>query len=212
MKLTYLKGIKAGESLQFEPPGIFVGRQEDNDLELLEDGVSQYHAKILYDKGQWTLFDLNSSNGTKINGDFINRPTELESKDVIYFAKEAFRFEFDEKKTESALAMASNESKDDFIRIRSPEESKPTPKPDMKATNKFPKVEKNLSEPPAPTKKEGADAATMRRLVNEAIREKKKRLRRIMLIVAVVVNLIILATFIGIKYHQEILDMLRSSG
>ena len=212
MKLTCLKGKTAGESLEFEPPGIFVGRQEDNDLQLFEYGVSQYHAKILYDKGQWTLFDLNSSNGTKVNGDFINKPTELESKDVIHFANEAFRFEFDEKKTESALAMGSNESKDDFIRIRSPEESKSTPKPDMKATTKFSKVEKDLSGPPAPTKKEGVDAATMRRLVNEAIREKKKRLKITALIVAVVVNLIILATFIWIKYHKEILDMLRSSG
>lgn len=210
MKLTYLKGIKAGESLQFRPPGVFIGREEDNDLQLVEDGVSQYHAKILFDNGKWALYDLNSSNGTKLNGEMIKKPAALESKDVIHFANAAFRFE-DEPEDKKVAPVKLDDDKNDAIRIRSPEESKPAPKSEENNTKDEPQIEKKIGDSPVRTKKNAADAATMRRLVNEAIRVKKKRLRITMLIAAVVINLIILATAMWIKYNKEILDMLRSS-
>lgn len=191
MKLTCLKGTNAGESREFNPPGIFVGRQEENDLHILEEGVSQYHSKILFADGKWIIYDLNSSNGTKVNGKYISKATELESKDLIHFAQEAYRFEYEVAKEETKKL---SEDTDECIRIRSPEESKSSSKLEMTDTAKFSKIdeEKENENAPHKTKEDLTDAKKMRQLVNKAIMEKKKKLRTMFLIIAIIINAIVL--------------------
>lgn len=45
-----------------------IGRGLDNDLVLDSTDVSRHHAKIEYRDGQWHLSDLESTNGTRLNG------------------------------------------------------------------------------------------------------------------------------------------------
>ena len=78
MNLYFLNGTKKGEKWELVPPGICIGREVDNDIQLLIAGVSRYHAKIEYDQdGQWKILDLGSTNGTKVNGKKIEQEVIL---------------------------------------------------------------------------------------------------------------------------------------
>ncbi len=48
---------------------VTVGREEGNSIQLNDERVSRFHVRIQYDQGQLVLTDLESTNGTKINGE-----------------------------------------------------------------------------------------------------------------------------------------------
>jgi two-component system, NtrC family, response regulator AtoC len=50
-----------------------LGRGEGCELQLLEDGVSRQHARISRQDGVWSLEDLQSRNGTRLNGVPVER-------------------------------------------------------------------------------------------------------------------------------------------
>jgi len=45
--------------------------------------VSRHHARIVPDRDGWTLTDLNSTNGLRLNGRPVGVPTQLADGDVI---------------------------------------------------------------------------------------------------------------------------------
>jgi pSer/pThr/pTyr-binding forkhead associated (FHA) protein len=53
--------------------GFRIGRAPDNDIVFDEDAVSQYHAEIVCENGQWWLRDLQSTNGTVVGGTTVER-------------------------------------------------------------------------------------------------------------------------------------------
>lgn len=59
-------------SLQFIHP-FKIGRAPDNDIVFDEDAVSQYHAEVVCENGQWWLRDLQSTNGTVVGGTTVER-------------------------------------------------------------------------------------------------------------------------------------------
>ena len=83
MKLFFLNGPRKGENIELAPPGISIGREEDNDVQLLVAGVSRYHAKITFNGSDWRIQDLGSTNGTKVNGKPIQSPVPLQENDAI---------------------------------------------------------------------------------------------------------------------------------
>ena len=83
MKLNFLNGPRSGETIELTPPGLSIGRETDNDLHILMQGISRYHAKIMWNSGVWTIQDLGSTNGTKINGNLITAPHTLADAQVI---------------------------------------------------------------------------------------------------------------------------------
>lgn len=50
-----------------------IGRGLDNDLVLESTDVSRHHARIEFNGGQWYLYDLGSTNGTRINGQAVSQ-------------------------------------------------------------------------------------------------------------------------------------------
>lgn len=62
---------------------ISIGRENNNDISIDNNYVSGRHAKLVLRNGTWAVKDLNSSNGTYVNG---NKITECELKygDIIY--------------------------------------------------------------------------------------------------------------------------------
>ena len=50
-----------------------VGRADDNDLEIPDGSVSSHHGQFANEDGQWVFTDLGSTNGTKINGERVER-------------------------------------------------------------------------------------------------------------------------------------------
>lgn len=64
-----------------------VGRGATNDLILNNDTVSSHHARLAYNLNQWWLQDLNSTNGTYINGQRLLTSTVLTTGDLIGFGE-----------------------------------------------------------------------------------------------------------------------------
>ena len=61
-----------------------LGRASDNDVAFPEDSnVSRYHAEVECRFGEYWLIDLNSSNGTKLNGVAVKSDVPLSEGDEI---------------------------------------------------------------------------------------------------------------------------------
>ena len=70
-----------------------IGRNPTTDITLLDEGASREHAIVLYDDEQdhWTIEDLQSTNGTKVNGKRV-RSQPLEPGDEIQIGHTRFEF------------------------------------------------------------------------------------------------------------------------
>jgi pSer/pThr/pTyr-binding forkhead associated (FHA) protein len=68
-------------------------KEKDNDAVLHSSGVSRYHARILKQGESYFLEDLNSKNGTYVNGKQLNykEKLKLQSMDQVRFADALYR-------------------------------------------------------------------------------------------------------------------------
>jgi pSer/pThr/pTyr-binding forkhead associated (FHA) protein len=70
-----------------------IGRAQDNDLVISDARVSRYHAHISLDDGICMLTDLESGNGTFLNGERVDGRRLLRPGDVVRIADcDEFRF------------------------------------------------------------------------------------------------------------------------
>jgi hypothetical protein len=63
-----LEGLERGEIFWNLPTPVTIGREEDNHIRLNDERVSRFHAKVQEDNGCVILTDLESTNGTRVNG------------------------------------------------------------------------------------------------------------------------------------------------
>jgi predicted component of type VI protein secretion system len=63
-----LEGVDKGRVFRDLPVPVTIGREEGNALRLNDERVSRYHAKIQAEDGDILLTDLDSTNGTRVNG------------------------------------------------------------------------------------------------------------------------------------------------
>ena len=69
--LRVLDGADRGRVFEGLSPPITIGREEGNVIQLNDDRVSRFHVKIQEDNRQLVLTDLESTNGTRVNGEDI---------------------------------------------------------------------------------------------------------------------------------------------
>jgi len=83
----------AGQRFELSGEEIVIGRNPNTDITLLDEGLSREHAVILRDPqtNVFTIEDLQSSNGTKVNGKRV-RSAELCHNDEITLGLTTFRF------------------------------------------------------------------------------------------------------------------------
>ena len=62
-----------------------IGRDASNDIVLTDRSVSGHHAVIRMMQGEWVLADLESRNGTYVNGAAIATETSISEQDVVQF-------------------------------------------------------------------------------------------------------------------------------
>jgi len=74
------------QTLDFSKPELTVGRVQGNDIVLSKRNVSKQHARLTLKGEQAVVVDLNSTNGTWVNGRKINSPQLLKHGDKIYIA------------------------------------------------------------------------------------------------------------------------------
>lgn len=64
-----------------------IGKNSDNDLPIRKDVISRKHAMIFWKSGDYYIKDLDSANGTYVNGKVLeDTPVKLRSQDLITFA------------------------------------------------------------------------------------------------------------------------------
>ena len=68
LRLDFVIGAFSGQRYDIDTNGATIGRKDDNSIVLKEGTISGYHAKISFTGGNFFIEDLNSSNGTFING------------------------------------------------------------------------------------------------------------------------------------------------
>jgi pSer/pThr/pTyr-binding forkhead associated (FHA) protein len=73
LKLTFqvLEGIDKGRIFRDLATPVTIGREEGNCLRLNDERISRYHAKVQQDGDDIILTDLESTNGTRVNGTVV---------------------------------------------------------------------------------------------------------------------------------------------
>lgn len=66
-----LEGVDKGRVFRDLAVPVTIGREEGNALRLNDERVSRYHAKIQAEDGDIILTDLDSTNGTRVNGSAV---------------------------------------------------------------------------------------------------------------------------------------------
>jgi pSer/pThr/pTyr-binding forkhead associated (FHA) protein len=66
-----LEGVDKGRVFRDLSIPVTIGREEGNALRLNDERVSRYHAKVQIEDGDIILTDLDSTNGTRVNGSAI---------------------------------------------------------------------------------------------------------------------------------------------
>lgn len=85
---------------RFVPPGLVlpedagrltVGRAAERDLVVAKATVSRYHAEFHRVGNRWMLVDLDSTNGTRLNGHRVASPRDVHDGDHVAFGGVSFR-------------------------------------------------------------------------------------------------------------------------
>ena len=80
-----LVDVKTHKPIYLRKKDVLIGRGEDADIRIGLDTVSNRHARIHQTSRGWALSDLNSHNGTKLNGRIITQPQLIFDEDIITF-------------------------------------------------------------------------------------------------------------------------------
>ena len=83
-------GSLQGQVFHVPEGGLTLGRANENNIVILDDGVSRYHARLLYDGGSLWLQDAGSRNGVFVNGNRVTDHRALKVGDVIGLAEHTF--------------------------------------------------------------------------------------------------------------------------
>lgn len=70
--LRILDGADRGRVFDSLPTPVTIGREEGNAIQLNDERVSRFHLKIQEDREKVVLTDLESTNGTKVNGEDVH--------------------------------------------------------------------------------------------------------------------------------------------
>jgi len=100
-----------GEPFRFpvEKPVITIGRSKRNDLVLADQWLSRHHAEIRELDGDYAIHDLDSRNGTLVNGARINAQVPLQNGDIITLGDQSITF-----MQEDSRSVILSESLDDL--------------------------------------------------------------------------------------------------
>jgi pSer/pThr/pTyr-binding forkhead associated (FHA) protein len=82
-KLVILSQGMAGRSLELKVDKTTIGRVDDNTFPIVEPSVSSHHCEILLRGADVVVHDLNSTNGTFINGDQITGEAVLKPGQIL---------------------------------------------------------------------------------------------------------------------------------
>ena len=89
--LQVIDGADRGRTFDGLTPPVTIGREEGNSIQLNDERISRFHLKIQEDHDNFVLTDLESTNGTKVNGEDI-RLRILRFGDVVSVGRSVMVF------------------------------------------------------------------------------------------------------------------------
>lgn len=75
--LVITSGVASGTSIPLDDDFVTIGRSSDSTLVIVDEYTSTYHARLARSGSEWVLTDLDSTNGTRVNGEQIRRPVPV---------------------------------------------------------------------------------------------------------------------------------------
>lgn len=76
-KIVVTSGPKSGAEIKLTGEPLTIGRSADSSLVIRDDYTSTHHARLLLWNDQWVIQDLDSTNGTFLNGTRVSQPTPV---------------------------------------------------------------------------------------------------------------------------------------
>jgi pSer/pThr/pTyr-binding forkhead associated (FHA) protein len=89
--LRVLDGADRGRVFDKIPTPVTIGREEGNVIQLNDERISRFHVKIQEDHERLVLTDLESTNGTRVNGEDIQLRI-LKYGDIIHVGRSVLLF------------------------------------------------------------------------------------------------------------------------
>ena len=86
-------GAVKGQRLVVKTPVVNIGRADYNDLVIPDESVSTTHAKLQRREGVWVLVDVDSTNGTFVDGDRVKGEIALAPGAAVRFGDVSLVFE-----------------------------------------------------------------------------------------------------------------------
>lgn len=87
-----LVDVKSHKPIYLKRKDVLIGRGDDCDIQIMSDAVSAKHARIHQTSKGFALSDLDSHNGTKLNGRYLTQPQLIFDEDTITFGDRVFVF------------------------------------------------------------------------------------------------------------------------
>jgi two-component system, NtrC family, sensor kinase len=101
--LFVIRGVDQGSRFELSEPTIRLGRDPSSTIPLHDTEVSRHHAELRWIDGEYAISDLNSSNGTFINGQRI-RQQQLASGDQLQVGSTLMLYTGPAEETQEDLA------------------------------------------------------------------------------------------------------------
>jgi len=89
-KLVCLSGMNKGEEYELSPGENLIGRSEKNHVCVFDKKSSRHHCKVILDGETLSIEDLNSTNGLRLNNNFITGTKPLKIGDHIRLGQTVF--------------------------------------------------------------------------------------------------------------------------
>jgi pSer/pThr/pTyr-binding forkhead associated (FHA) protein len=89
-KLVVTGGDKAGTEITLSGRQLTIGRAGDSDLIVDDEYASTHHAKLVFINGEWLIQDLDSTNGTFLEGQKISTPQTVSTNSQVRVGQTTF--------------------------------------------------------------------------------------------------------------------------
>jgi hypothetical protein len=89
-KLVVTAGDKAGLEIALAGRQLTIGRAGDSDLIVDDEYASTHHAKLVFINGEWLVQDLDSTNGTYLDGQKVGTPVVVPNNTQVRVGQTTF--------------------------------------------------------------------------------------------------------------------------
>lgn len=89
-RLVITKGAKSGLEMPLGDGPLTIGRSSESNLVIRDDYTSTHHARLMLWNGRWVIQDLDSTNGTFVNGERVSVPTPVSLNTTVTIGTTSF--------------------------------------------------------------------------------------------------------------------------